>query len=961
MGGICINYFESNYNNIKYPRESKNKNGLRNAQIGAIHAISSNDTLNETSTSIIVMPTGTGKTSVVMMAPYVLRKKKVLIITPSIMVRLQICDDYKKLSTLKRIGVFEENITPPKILELKHKYNQNDRENILRADVVVATPQVGESISSDEIVTNFDYLIIDEAHHVPAKTWQTIINNMKNIDHLLVTATPFRLDKKEIVGKIIYNYPLSKAVDDGIFGEILFIPVPSSENKDLTIAKEVERVFNNDKNSGLEHYIMARTNTKEKAKKLEDIYSNNTSLNLMRVDSSMSENRINGILNKLKDGILDGIICVDMLGEGFDFPNLKIAAIHEPKKSLASTLQFVGRFARTNANNIGQAKFIAMNDEEFKVENYKLFSNDAIWHEIVINMSEDIVSSETEERIILENFSKPNTPVAISLDRIRPNCHAKVYKVQDFNINGTFPKELNVDDVKYVNEDNNTVVAISKNYSTPLWSNDNNIVNIEIELYIIHYQTDTNLVFIYSPHKTEYVYELIIKSFSQNYNQIPRHRMNKVLADYKKYEFYNTGMQNRYSERGESYRIYSGSNTASSIDENTGRLLSAGHAFCKVEKDDIEKTIGYSSGSKVWSNSYVSLYEYIKWCDEVGSKISDDNLKVVTNTNYDILPLPEEFTHYQENIIFVILSDKTYNSSPKLFKKDDEKITELLIDANLKLIKVDKDLKKVIFSVTIMDFEEKFTCDTYGKYESIEGDIFCCLDGKDKFKLSDYFNSNPLIFKASDDTNYSGFEVLKGHENIELFPNDRIIPFDWNYFGVHESIECDIKVSNSIHCGINKYLLQNINYSHIIYDHGSGEIADFITLQEKEDELEISLYHCKSKKATDYNSAVNDVYEVAQQAVKSTIWVRKKSILLNKINDRIKNSEVKEKFIKGEYETFKNILNKNKFMRVKIYVVQPSISKSKELPEKISVLLSSTNMFLKNMGNVSEFNVFGSM
>ena len=49
-----------------------------------------------------------------------------------------------------------------------------------------------------------------------------------------------------------------------------------------------------------------------------------------------------------------------MLGEGFDFPNLKIAAIHSPHKSLVSTLQFIGRFARTNAENIGTAKFIAM-------------------------------------------------------------------------------------------------------------------------------------------------------------------------------------------------------------------------------------------------------------------------------------------------------------------------------------------------------------------------------------------------------------------------------------------------------------------------------------------------------------------------------------------------------------------------------------------------------------------------
>lgn len=35
------------------------------------------------------------------------------------------------------------------------------------------------------------------------------------------------------------------------------------------------------------------------------------------------------------------------MGEGFDFPFLKIAAIHAPHQSLAVTLQFIGRFART--------------------------------------------------------------------------------------------------------------------------------------------------------------------------------------------------------------------------------------------------------------------------------------------------------------------------------------------------------------------------------------------------------------------------------------------------------------------------------------------------------------------------------------------------------------------------------------------------------------------------------------
>lgn len=107
-------------------------------------------------------------------------------------------------------------------------------------------------------------MIIDEAHHVPAPTWQRIINNMKHAASLLVTATPFRLDKKEIQGKYIYYYPLSKAYRDGIFGSITFIPIDEAPNKDQLLAAEAERVLLNDRADGYEHFLLVRTDTKEK-------------------------------------------------------------------------------------------------------------------------------------------------------------------------------------------------------------------------------------------------------------------------------------------------------------------------------------------------------------------------------------------------------------------------------------------------------------------------------------------------------------------------------------------------------------------------------------------------------------------------------------------------------------------------------------------------------------------------
>jgi superfamily II DNA or RNA helicase len=111
------------------------------------------------------------------------------------------------------------------------------------------------------------------------------------------------------------------------------------------------------------------------------------------------------IIDALRDKELDGIICVDMLGEGFDFPNLKIAAVHDPHKSLANTLQFIGRFARTNAKNIDIAKFIAMNDEELIIENKALYKSDAVWQEIIIDLSENKISREEAEKEYINEYS----------------------------------------------------------------------------------------------------------------------------------------------------------------------------------------------------------------------------------------------------------------------------------------------------------------------------------------------------------------------------------------------------------------------------------------------------------------------------------------------------------------------------------------------------------------------------
>ena len=124
------NYFEFHYNTIKYPIDSEESKGLRNAQLGAIHAISSFFTLDKKDAAIVIMPTGSGKTAVLMLAPYLIRKQRVLVVTPSKMVRGQISEDFSELRTLCVANVFNSSMKKPNVFELEHLYTEEYQKKI---------------------------------------------------------------------------------------------------------------------------------------------------------------------------------------------------------------------------------------------------------------------------------------------------------------------------------------------------------------------------------------------------------------------------------------------------------------------------------------------------------------------------------------------------------------------------------------------------------------------------------------------------------------------------------------------------------------------------------------------------------------------------------------------------------------------------------------------------------------
>lgn len=969
-GGEKMSYFSNYYDEVRYPRETEEKKGLRKCQLGAIHAIASHFT-NSNYPAIITMPTGSGKTAILMLSAFVLMAKRVLVLTPSRLVRSQIKEEFKELQTLLDIGALTNITDKPKVYELKNKILTEEAWNGLKNfDVVVATP-MSISPAIDDIPAPpddiFDLILIDEAHHSPAATWNEIIEAFPEAKKILFTATPFRRDKKEIKGKFIYNYSISDAYKDGIFGKIEYILVVDIEgSEDIAIAKKAEEVFIEDKNAGFEHCLMVRTDRNKRAKELEKIYAENTSLRLKIINSDHSYRHVKSVIKKLNNGELDGIICVNMLGEGFNFPKLKIAAIHSPHKSLEVTLQFIGRFARTNAPNLGVAKFIAI-PSEIEIEREKIYEEGAVWQEIIINLSESRIEEEVENKQTLSTFNcilnRDDETKDLSLASLVPFAHVLIYSVDAFNIDTevVLPSGLLLVN-KHISKEYSMVVLIAKEIVNPKWTRLNMFQKIQYELFILYFHENSKLLFIHSTRRNEDIYESLAEQFSGvTKRKLSLSKINRVLTNLKNPEFFNIGMRNSIQTSStESYRIITGPSAQKAIRKSDGRLFHRGHCFGKGTDDTGEVTIGYSSGSKVWSNSYLTIPQFIKWCNDIANKITSKGT-TLTNSPLDFIPVSEEVNTIPDKyIISLDWNNETYKNPPIISIKnssiDFDNIQ--LLDLELEVKDRYEGIVEIVFRYYDIEFNVHFSLENdrlFKSEDSLARSIFIKRQYSD-ISLLDYLNANPLVLYFSDFSSLIGHEYYrKNYDDLILIDEDALEPIEWEENGV--DIQCEFGEASdgkiSIHDFLNKYLSDR-NFDFLYYDHGTGEIADFITAKEYDNRVVIQFYHCKRSGDKKAGDRVGDVYEICGQVIKSSMWTdlnKLKRKLRNRMNTHEKANDNPKNYVRDSYDRFLGVLasGETKMFEFEIILVQPGISKS-GLSEKISNILAATDDFCVNQG-----------
>lgn len=334
--------------------------------------------------AIAQIPVGCGKSGLITLLPFGIAKGRVLVIAPNLPIKDQLADDFdvtNPASFYQKTGILEDTTAGPFRAELDADANIHDCDD---AHVVVTNihqlAERAEGWLSNFSDDYFDLIIVDEGHHNAAPTWQRVFDAFPAARVVSLTATPFRADGAEVEGEVVYTYTFREAMRRGYIKDIRAENVAPTDlyftyegdqrhhtldevlelreedwfSKGVALAEEcnvsivdASILWLNDlRTTGTKHQLIAVACSIDHARQIRSLYQER-GLDAAVIHSRLGQAEKDDLLRQLRSGLLDVVVQVAMLGEGFDHPPLSVAAIFRPFRSLSPYIQFVGRAMRT--------------------------------------------------------------------------------------------------------------------------------------------------------------------------------------------------------------------------------------------------------------------------------------------------------------------------------------------------------------------------------------------------------------------------------------------------------------------------------------------------------------------------------------------------------------------------------------------------------------------------------------
>ena len=341
----------------------------------------------------IVLPVGCGKSGCITLTPFAFKATRTLVIAPSVPIAGQLQKDFDP----SRPDMFYikcrvlDGQPYPEPVEIRG--TTTNRADLEEADVVITNIQQLQGAANrwlqglpDDF---FDLIQFDEGHHNVAASWDALRAKFPRAKIVNFSATPTRADGQLMAGRILYSYPVFRAIQEGYVKRLKAVVlnprtlryVRREGDQEIEVSLDEVRQLG-EQDADFRRTIVTSNETRDtivdaSLRELDKLRAATGDQRLKIIASALNfqhcgeivaayraRNRRadyvhsredapanDRVMQKLENNQLDVIVQVRKLGEGFDHPFLAVAAVFSIFANLSPFVQFVGRIMRVIKRN----------------------------------------------------------------------------------------------------------------------------------------------------------------------------------------------------------------------------------------------------------------------------------------------------------------------------------------------------------------------------------------------------------------------------------------------------------------------------------------------------------------------------------------------------------------------------------------------------------------------------------
>lgn len=187
----------------------------------------------------------------------------------------------------------------------------------------------------------------------------------------------------------------------------------------------------------------------------------------------------------------------------------------------------------------------------------------------------------------------------------------------------------------------------------------------------------------------------------------------------------------------------------------------------------------------------------------------------------------------------------------------------------------------------------------------------------------------------------------------------KIQAWNWTGINIRKESQGKGKEQDSIQARVIREL-KTRDYHMIVDDDGTGEAADIVTIRLVGDtaapsRIAVEFYHCKYSQAATSGQRIEDLYEVCGQAQKSIAWMsspeKRTDLFTHLLRREARRQEVgaSSRYEIGDVELLQTIREMSHLCPVslKIYIVQPGVSKANVTHDQLELLSVTENYLME--------------